>query len=90
MTKKDCRFKSFFHSYFKQKYTGGNRMKFNKLDILWAISLFVILAATILLAGLPLAGVVLPDAVVRTAGILDLAALPVLVFTSMKRNRARG
>ncbi len=30
-------------------------------------------------------GIVLPDAVVRTAGIADLLALPVLAFTSVKK-----
>ncbi len=65
-------------------------MKPNKLNVIWYISLFVIGVATIVLAGLPLVGVVLPDVVIRTAGIIDLVALPILVFASVKRSQARG
>ncbi len=55
------------------------------VGIAWPVSLIVIGIATLIHAGSRLMGIVLPDAVVRTAGIADILALPVLAFTSVKK-----
>ena len=60
-------------------------MKNSKIIIIWSISLFVISIATIILAGINVIGIELPEAIVRTIVIVEIIALPVLVFTSIKR-----
>lgn len=60
-------------------------MELKKLNFLWGISLFVIGTATIVLAGSNLIGMALPDIVIRIVGIVNLVALPILVFTSIKK-----
>ncbi len=55
------------------------------VGIAWSVSLIVIGVATLIHAGSRLMGIVLPDAVVRTVGIVDLLALFVLAFTSVKK-----
>lgn len=56
-----------------------------KLDTIWAISLFLIGIAAILLAGFNLMGIVLPDTATRIAGIIILIALPLLAYTTIKK-----
>lgn len=56
-----------------------------KINCLWVISLVIISAATVILAGGSLMGISLPDWLVRTLGILSLVSLAVLVFTSIKK-----
>ena len=51
----------------------------------WAISLLVVGIATVILAGSNLAGVRLPDIVLRIIGILDLIALLLLAFSTAKK-----
>ncbi|MBE6723667.1 MAG: hypothetical protein E7576_00515 [Ruminococcaceae bacterium] len=50
----------------------------------WAVSLLVIACVTIVLTVCSFAGIELPDALTRTLGVLDLIAVVVLVFTSVK------
>ena len=50
----------------------------------WTISILVITGIIIISAVCSFAGVDLPDALIRVFGILDLAAIVVLVFTSVK------
>ena len=50
-------------------------------DLLWSISLLVIGLATIL----NIIGIDAPDIVVRIIGVIDLLALPVLVYTTVKK-----
>ena len=50
----------------------------------WTISILVITGIIIISAVCSFAGVALPDALIRVFGILDLAAIVVLVFTSVK------
>ena len=59
----------------------------NKNDLMWCFSLLIIvaLAATIILAGSNIIGIELPDIVVRIIGIVDLIALPVLAYTTVKK-----
>lgn len=58
-----------------------------KNDLVWGISLIIIGAATIILAGSNVIGLKLPDIAVRIIGIVDLVALPVLAYTSVKKVR---
>jgi len=65
-------------------------MEPKRIDLLWAVSLIVIGAATLLLLGLQMAAAQLPDLAVRGLGVAELAALPVLAYTSvvkLKRKR---
>ena len=54
-------------------------------DLLWSISLLVIGLATIILTGLNIIGTDVPDIVVRIIGVIDLLALPVLAYTTVKK-----
>lgn len=56
-----------------------------KNDLMWGFSLIIIGAATIILAGSNVIGIELPDIAVRIIGIVDLIALPVLAYTSVKK-----
>ncbi len=56
-----------------------------KNDRLWCVSLLAIGVATIILAGSNVIGAALPDAIVRMVGLVDLIALPVLAYTTVKR-----
>lgn len=58
-----------------------------KNDLVWGISLIIIGAATIILAGSNVIGLKLPDIAVRIIGIVDLVALPVLAYTSVRKVR---
>lgn len=57
---------------------------------IWAISLLVIGIATIILAGSGLVGAELPDTATRILGVIDLIALPVLAFTTVRRIKYRA
>ena len=59
-------------------------------DRIWAISLMVIGAATIVLAGTAAVGLTLPDAAVRILGVLELLALPTLVVTTVRKVRSKS
>lgn len=54
-------------------------------DLLWSISLLVIGIATIILSGSNIIGIELSDIVVRIVGVIDLLALPVLAYTTVKK-----
>jgi len=56
----------------------------NKLLIVWSISLLVIAGLTLVTSITNIIGISLPDAAVRIIGILDLIALPVLAFTTVR------
>ena len=58
-----------------------------KNDLIWGFSLIIIGAATVILAGSNVIGLKLPDIAVRIIGIVDLIALPVLAYTSVKKAR---
>ena len=59
----------------------------NKNDLIWGFSLLVIGIVTLILAGSGMIGIDLPDAAVRILGIVDLAAIPFLTYTSVKKFR---
>lgn len=56
-----------------------------KNDLMWCFSLLIISVATIILAGSNIIGMELPDIAVRIIGIVDLIALPVLAYTTVKK-----
>ncbi len=60
-------------------------VEMKKIDMMWGISLLVIGVATMILMGARIAGIELPDVVVVMMGILELAALPVLAFSTVKK-----
>lgn len=55
------------------------------INLFWAISLMAIGIATFIIAVTNIIGVQLPDIVIRLLGIIELIALPVLVFTTIKK-----
>ena len=59
-------------------------MKNNKLLLVWSISLLVIAGLTLVTSITNIIGISLPDTAVRIIGILDLIALPVLAFTTVR------
>lgn len=64
-------------------------MKKDKDMILWSVSLLAMGIVTILLAGSNLVGATLPDVATRLFGILDLIALPVFAYASVRRWKKR-
>lgn len=56
-----------------------------KNDLIWSFILLIIGVATVILAGSNIIEIELPDVVVRIIGIVDLIALPVLVYTTVKK-----
>ena len=56
-----------------------------KKDLMWSISLIANGIATIILAGANIVGIDLPDMLVRLLGIVDLVALPILVYSAIKK-----
>lgn len=55
------------------------------LTRLWGISLIVIGVGSLVILVPGLFGVTVPDSVIGALGILELIALPVLAFTTVKR-----
>lgn len=54
-------------------------------DLMWSLSLLIIGIATVILAGSNVIGIELPDVAVRIIGIVDLIALPVLAYATIKK-----
>ena len=52
--------------------------------LLWTISLLAISGITIVITACNLISIELPDMVTRILGIIDLLAIPVLIFASVK------
>ena len=52
---------------------------------LWSLSLLIISIVTVIWAVCNIAGIELPDAAVRIMGVIDICAIPVLVYTSIKK-----
>ena len=61
-----------------------------KNTILWSLSLFIISVVTVIWAVCNIAGIELPDVAVRIMGVLDICAVPVLVYTSIRRMKQKG
>lgn len=60
-------------------------MKWKDTRLLWTISRLVVGITTIFLVGAKIMGVELSDSVIRLLGVLDLAAVAVLVFLAVIR-----
>ena len=60
-----------------------------KTRILWTVSLLVITCIVIIWTVCSFAGVKLPDTAVRIMGVLDLCAIPVLIFSSVKLSKQK-
>lgn len=60
-------------------------MDVKKINVIWSVSLLIISIATIILAGANIVGIDLPDVFVRVLGVIDLVAVPFLVFSTIKK-----
>lgn len=58
-------------------------------NLLWSFSLIVIGICTLILAGANLLQIDLPDLMIRLVGLIELAALPVLGYTTVKKLKDR-
>lgn len=56
-----------------------------KNDSVWGLSLAVIGITVLILAGSAVTGIDLPDRLIRLAGAAGIIALPVLVFTTVRK-----
>ena len=56
-----------------------------KIDYAWSISLIVVGIATVIICGSNLVGIDLPDWLTRSLGIIELAAVFVLIFTTIRK-----
>lgn len=65
-----------------------NSKKSNIINIVWAISLIVIGITTLIFVGSNIVRIELPDIAVRVLGVVDLAALPVLAFSTVKKAKS--
>lgn len=71
------------YNYLDKTKFGGEALK--TINILWGISLMVIGICTVIFMVMKLIGVEPADFVKVVIGVLDLIALPVLAFTTVKR-----
>ena len=55
-----------------------------KAPVMWTVSLLAISVVTLVLAFSSIVGAELPDVWKRLLGVIDLIALPVLAYTSVK------
>ena len=60
------------------------------MNLLWSVSLIVIGVGTFILSVTNIAGIELPDLVVRVLGGANLAALPVMIFATVKKMKLRA
>ena len=51
----------------------------------WAVSLMVLGITTLVLAGVHIIGMEIPDGLTRILGVIDLIALPILAFSTVKK-----
>ncbi len=59
-------------------------MNVSNMKLLWSFSLIIISVVTIVLTVCNFNGIVLPDSIKRIMGLIDICAIPVLVYTSIK------
>ena len=57
------------------------------INRIWGLSAFIVGITVIISAGSNIAGISLPDWLIRTNGILGLVALVVLVYTTIRKTR---
>ena len=56
-----------------------------KKNLMWSLSLLVIGVSSIILNGSNILGLELPDMLTRILGIINLIAIPFLVYSTIKR-----
>jgi hypothetical protein len=61
----------------------------NTTKILWTLSLLVICCITIISVVCRFAGIQIPDIAERIMGVLDLCAIPVLIYSSIKMRKEK-
>lgn len=59
-------------------------MKGKTLQVFWTLSLVALIAVTVALEAAKANSITLPDQAVRLLGILNIASLTILIFTSLK------
>ena len=59
----------------------------NKKPVMWSVSLLAISIVTLILAFSNIFGIELPNILKILLGIIDLVALPILVYTSVKAKK---
>ncbi len=74
----------------REKMEEQLRRQARLMNFLWSVSLVVIGIGTFVISAASIAGIDLPDILVRVLGIADLIALPVLVFATVKKMRLRA
>ena len=57
------------------------------INTMWSFSLMAISIAKIILAGANIVGIELPDIIVRVLSVIDFVSLPVLVFSTVKKDK---
>ena len=60
----------------------------NKLSVMWSVSLLVISIITLVIAFSNIFGIELPNVLIILLGVIDLVALPVLIYTSVKSKKS--
>lgn len=55
-----------------------------KIRILWGLSLFIISIVSVIWVVCALVSIEISDVAIRIMGVLDLCAIPVLIYTSLK------
>ena len=66
---------------------GELKMNERNVNLIWVISLILVAVTSFLLAGDELFDFNLPDSVIRILGIIDLISLPVLIFSTIQKNK---
>ena len=69
----------------KNKRKAGGEMNEKSLNFLWAVSLIVIVFTALLLLVTRMLCIDLPELIVRVLGFATIIALPVFVFSNIKR-----
>ena len=60
-----------------------------KPPVMWSVSLLIISIVTLIIAFSNIFAIELPDVLKRLLGVIDLVALPVLIYTSVKFKKSK-
>lgn len=56
-----------------------------KIDKMWALTLLVVGICAFIMAVTNIIDIEIPDAIVRIVGVIGLVAIPVLIYTTIKK-----
>lgn len=70
---------------YPKSYLKKNKRTSKTTQVLWVISLIVLGISGVFFGVAGITGWVMPDVVIRIIGVVDILALTVLVFTTVKR-----